>query len=45
MNVVFNQVEAKIIEDLMKKKYLVDKRYTDKKEYLRALLKKLYMSL
>lgn len=45
MNIVFNQVETKMIEELMKKKYLVDKRYGDKKEYLRALVKRLYLSL
>lgn len=45
MNIVFNQVESKMIEEMMKKKYLTDKRYSDKKEYLRALVKRLYLSL
>jgi hypothetical protein len=45
MNVIFNQVDTKIIETLMKKQSVVKKRYTDKKQYLIALIHKLYMDL
>lgn len=45
MNVSFNQVDIKIIDALMKNKVVVKKRYTDKKQYLVALLHELYMEL
>ncbi len=45
MNVIFNQVETKMIEAIMKKQSVVKKRYSDKKQYLIALIHKLYMDL
>jgi len=45
MNGIFNPVEMKMLEELMKQGVLVGKRHQDKKKYLKELVNKLYMSM
>lgn len=45
MNGILDTVEMKMLEELMKNKVVLGKRYTDKKKYLKDLIRQLYLSL
>lgn len=45
MNGIFDSVELKMIETLAKKGAFVGKKYSDKKKYLKDLIRQLYLSL
>tara|TARA_S200002703_G_C3801832_1_gene247859 strand:+ start:3611 stop:3748 length:138 start_codon:yes stop_codon:yes gene_type:complete len=45
MNSVFDQVELKMLEELSKRGAVVGKKYSDKKKYLKELVRKLYLNL
>ena len=45
MNGVFDQVELKMLEELSKKGSVVGKKYSDKKKYLKELIRRLYLKL
>ena len=45
MNGIFDAVEMKMLEELCKKGALVKKKHSDKKQYLKELIKVLYLSL
>lgn len=45
MNGVFDSVEMKMLEELSKRGAVVEKRYSDKKKYLKELVRHLYLNL
>ena len=45
MNGVLDQVEMKMLEALAKEGAIVGKRYSDKKKYLKELIRRLYLNL
>ena len=45
MNGILDQVEIKMLETLMKNGAVTKKKYSDKKKYLKELIKTLYLSL
>ena len=45
MNGIFDSVELKMLEELAKKGVVTNKRYTDKKKYLKELVRRLYLNL
>jgi len=45
MNGVFDSVELKMLEELSKKGSVVGKKYSDKKKYLKELIRRLYLNL
>ena len=45
MNRIFDSVEMKMLEELSKKNAVVGKKYSDKKKYLRELVRRLYLNL
>ena len=45
MNQVFDAVEMKMLEELSKKGAVVGKKYSDKKKYLKELVRRLYLNL
>lgn len=45
MNGILDQVELKMLESLMKNGAVTKKKYSDKKKYLKELIRKLYLDL
>ncbi len=45
MNGIFDQVELKMLEQLSKKGAVLGKKYSDKKKYLKELIRRLYLNL
>ena len=45
MNTIFNTVELKMLEELAKKGSVTNKRFSDKKKYLKELVRCLYLNL
>jgi hypothetical protein len=45
MNGIFDAVEMKMLEELYKRGALVSKKYSDKKKYLKELVRILYLTL
>ena len=45
MNGIFDSVELKMLEELAKKGSVINKKYTDKKKYLKELIRRLYLNL
>ena len=45
MNGILDQVELKMLETLMKNGAVTKKKYSDKKKYLKVLIRKLYLDL
>ena len=45
MNQIFDQVELKMLEELSKKGLVTGKRTSDKKKYLKELIRHLYLNL
>ena len=45
MNGIFDSVEIKMLEELSKKGVVVGKKYSDKKKYLKELVRRLYLNL
>lgn len=44
MNGIFDPVEMKMLEELAKKGIFTNKKYTDKKKYLKELVRRLYLN-
>ena len=44
MNGIFDAVEMKMLEELSKKGTVVGKKYSDKRKYLKELVRRLYMN-
>ena len=45
MSGIFDQVEIKMLEELSKRGAVVGKKYSDKKKYLKELIRRLYLNL
>ncbi len=45
MNGIFDSVELKMLEALAKKGAFTNKKFTDKKKYLKELIRRLYLNL
>ena len=45
MNGIFDSVEMKMLEELAKKGAVTNKKFTDKKKYLKELVRRLYLNL
>ena len=45
MNGLFDSVEMKMLEELAKKGAITNKRFSDKKKYLKELIRRLYLNL
>ena len=45
MNAIFDSVEMKMIDELSKRGAVVGKKYSDKKKYLKELVRRLYLNL
>ena len=45
MNGIFDAVEIKMLEELTKRGAFVGKKYSDKKKYLKELVRRLYLNL
>jgi len=45
MNNIFDQVELKMLEELSKKGAVTGKKYSDKKKYIKELIRRLYLNL
>ena len=45
MNGIFDAVELKMVEELMKHGAVTGKKYSDKKKYLKELIRRLYLNL
>lgn len=45
MNGIFDGVEIKMLEELAKRGALVGKKYSDKKKYLKEVVRQLYLNL
>ena len=45
MNGIFDQVELKMLDELAKKGAVTGKKYSDKKKYLKELIRMLYLNL
>ena len=45
MNGILDQVELKMLETLMKNGAVTKKKHSDKKKYLKELIRKLYLDL
>ena len=45
MNGIFDSVEMKMIDELSKRGAVVGKKYSDKKKYLKELVRRLYLNL
>jgi len=44
MNSVFDSVELKMLEELAKQGAITNKRFSDKKKYLKELVRRLYLN-
>jgi len=42
---IFDSVEMKMLEELAKRGAVVGKKYSDRKKYLKELIRKLYLNL
>lgn len=42
---IFDSVELKMLEELAKRGAVVGKKYSDRKKYLKELIRKLYLNL
>ena len=45
MNSIFDKIELAMIDALMKKGVVTDKKYTDKKKYIKEVIRRLYLNL
>ena len=45
MNGIFDSVEMKMLEELSKRGAVVGKKYSDKKKYLKEVVRRLYLNL
>ena len=45
MNGVFDSVEMQMLEELAKKGAITNKRFSDKKKYLKELIRQIYLNL
>ena len=45
MNGIFDSVELKMLEEMAKKGAFTNKRFSDKKSYLKELVRRLYLNL
>ena len=45
MNGIFDSVEMKMLEELSKRGAVAGKKYSDKKKYLKELVRRLYLNL
>ena len=45
MNNIFDSVELKMLEELSRKGAVTNKRFSDKKKYLKELIRRLYLNL
>ena len=45
MNGIFDSVEMNMLEELSKKGAVVGRKYSDKKKYLKELIRRLYLNL
>jgi len=45
MNSIFDKIELAMIDALMKKGVVTDKKYTDKKKYIKEVVRRLYLNL
>ena len=45
MNNIFDSVELTMLEELSKKGAVVGRKYSDKKKYLKELVRRLYLNL
>jgi len=45
MNGIFDTVELAMLEELMKKGAVTNKKYSDKKKYIKELVRRLYLNL
>lgn len=45
MNGILDSVETKMLEELSKKGAVVGRKYSDKKKYLKELIRRLYLNL
>ena len=45
MNGIFDAVEIKMLEELTKRGAVVGKKFSDKKKYLKELVRRLYLNL
>lgn len=45
MNSIFDKAEMMMIEELMRKGAVTRKRYTDKKKYIKEIVRRLYLEL
>jgi len=45
MNSIFDKIELAMIDALMKKGVITDKKYTDKKKYIKEVIRRLYLNL
>ncbi len=45
MNGIFDSVEIKMLDELSKRGAVVGKKYSDKKKYLKELIRRLYLKL
>ena len=45
MNGVFDSVEMQMLEELAKKGSVTNKKFSDKKKYLKELVRRLYLNL
>ena len=45
MNGIFDSVEMKMIDELSKRGVVVGKKYSDKKKYLKELVRRRYLNL
>ena len=44
MNGIFDTVEMKMVEELARKGSVVGKKYSDKRKYLKELIRRLYLN-
>ncbi len=45
MNSIFDKIELAMIDDLMKRGAITGKRYSDKKKYIKEVIRRLYLNL
>ena len=45
MNSIFDSVEMKMLEELAKRGVITNKKFTDKKKYLKELIRGLYLNI
>tara|TARA_R100000084_G_scaffold91189_1_gene45117 strand:+ start:26 stop:163 length:138 start_codon:yes stop_codon:yes gene_type:complete len=45
MNSIFDKIEIAMIDALMKKGIITDKKYSDKKKYIKEVVRRLYLNM